>query len=328
MTRTLAARIAGAVLATGAAEAIALAGAGPAAAQSVASTALAPGQGLLHRPVRLLPGAGGRVGDRSGGQVPAAAQRCGDHQHAEPGDRLGGRNCRSACGAATFPGGRLLQRLRPEHRRRSTVVTLQLRGRRVLGRPARAARRGSCRPALLPSRAPWASSRRGTATPAVRSSEHRRWVRRWRTGSSPRVGAGSSGASGSSPGWRACSARPIRESSSSPASGVGKSTLLRRFAERATESGAQVTLLDARDVPDRRGRRPPAGRGGRRDKRGPAGDHRGHLRAAGRGRPGAARTDRPTLPADALLVIGGQHPPAAGWRTDPGWSELLVRVRL
>lgn len=46
MTRTLAARIAGAVLATGAAGAIALAGAGAANAQSYSTTALSPGQGV------------------------------------------------------------------------------------------------------------------------------------------------------------------------------------------------------------------------------------------------------------------------------------------
>jgi len=45
MSRTIAARIAGAVLATGAAGAIALAGAGAANAQSYSSTPLAPGQG-------------------------------------------------------------------------------------------------------------------------------------------------------------------------------------------------------------------------------------------------------------------------------------------
>jgi hypothetical protein len=46
MTKTLAARIAGAVLATGAASAIALAGAGAANAQQHSSTPLAPGQGV------------------------------------------------------------------------------------------------------------------------------------------------------------------------------------------------------------------------------------------------------------------------------------------
>lgn len=46
MSRTLTARIAGAVLATGAAGAIALAGAGAANAQSSSTTALSPGQGV------------------------------------------------------------------------------------------------------------------------------------------------------------------------------------------------------------------------------------------------------------------------------------------
>lgn len=112
-------------------------------------------------------------------------------------------------------------------------------------------------------------------------------------------------------------------------SGVGKSTLLRRFAERATESGARVTLLDARDVP------PTAEAVALRLG--------GAAAATTAGRPVIivdtyellAEVDpvlreqiAPTLPADALLVIGGQHPPAAGWRTDPGWSELLVSLRL
>lgn len=46
MSRTLVARIAGAVLATGAAGAIALAGAGAANAQAYSTTPLAPGQGV------------------------------------------------------------------------------------------------------------------------------------------------------------------------------------------------------------------------------------------------------------------------------------------
>lgn len=46
MSRSLAARVAGAVLATGAAGAIALAGAGAANAQSLSTTALSPGQGV------------------------------------------------------------------------------------------------------------------------------------------------------------------------------------------------------------------------------------------------------------------------------------------
>lgn len=112
-------------------------------------------------------------------------------------------------------------------------------------------------------------------------------------------------------------------------SGVGKSTLLRRFAERAAESGAAVTLLDARDIP------PTADAMAFRLSRAAA--------ATPAGRPvvivdtyelltevdAAFRNEiAPTLPADTLIVIGGQYPPGAGWRTDPGWSDLLVSLRL
>ena len=112
-------------------------------------------------------------------------------------------------------------------------------------------------------------------------------------------------------------------------SGVGKSTLLRRFAERAAASGAAVTLLDARDIP------PTADAMAFRLSRATA--------ATTAGRPvvivdtyelltevdAAFRNEiAPTLPADTLIVIGGQYPPGAGWRTDPGWSDLLVSMRL
>jgi hypothetical protein len=112
-------------------------------------------------------------------------------------------------------------------------------------------------------------------------------------------------------------------------SGVGKSTLLRRFAETAAESGAAVTVVDGRDIPPTA--EALAFRLGR------AGDPERP------GRPvviidtyelladvdGAFRDDiAPGLPADTLIVLGGQHPPGTGWRTDPGWSDLLVSIRL
>jgi hypothetical protein len=34
------------------------------------------------------------------------------------------------------------------------------------------------------------------------------------------------------------------------------------------------------------------------------------------------------LPAGAVLVLAGRHPPALGWRTDPGWRSLLRSVQL
>ncbi len=113
-------------------------------------------------------------------------------------------------------------------------------------------------------------------------------------------------------------------------SGVGKSTLLRRFADRCIEAGAAVTLVDARDIP-------------------PTADAlRFRLSGAGAAEPAGGRPVvmvdtyelladvdaafrneiAPTLPADTLVVVGGQHPPSAAWRTDPGWSDLLLTLRL
>jgi hypothetical protein len=105
--------------------------------------------------------------------------------------------------------------------------------------------------------------------------------------------------------------------------GVGKSTLLRRFLAACHDDGVAAQLIDARDVP-------------------PTAEALAHLlmpvvEATG-GRTvvlldtyelltaldNRLREDiAPQLPADSLLVIAGQHPPAAGWRTDPGWSHLL-----
>jgi len=34
------------------------------------------------------------------------------------------------------------------------------------------------------------------------------------------------------------------------------------------------------------------------------------------------------LPADTLLIIAGQRPPSAGWRTDPGWADLIRVINL
>lgn len=115
-------------------------------------------------------------------------------------------------------------------------------------------------------------------------------------------------------------------------SGVGKSTLLRRFAETAADAGATVTLVDARDIPPTA-----AALAARLSRVGRVGAD------AGSGRPVVvidtyellADVDTtfrneiaPGLPEDTLIVLGGQHPPGPGWRTDPGWSELLVSIRL
>lgn len=112
--------------------------------------------------------------------------------------------------------------------------------------------------------------------------------------------------------------------------GVGKSTLMRRVAVLCKESGVAVLHIDARDLP-------------------PTIDAlQFRLGPVLTDEPAPARTVilldtyelladldsllrneiAPNLPADALLIIAGQHPPSAGWRTDPGWTDLLRVINL
>ena len=112
--------------------------------------------------------------------------------------------------------------------------------------------------------------------------------------------------------------------------GVGKSTLLRRFGALCTETGVDVLAIDARDTP-------------------PTVDALRHrlapLLADESPRPRTvvlldtyellAESDArireeiaPQLPADTLLIVAGQRPPSAGWRTDPGWADLIRVINL
>jgi hypothetical protein len=110
--------------------------------------------------------------------------------------------------------------------------------------------------------------------------------------------------------------------------GVGKSTLVRRFADLARERGLTVLALDARDLP------------GSPDTVAAA------LEPLSGGAPGRAllaidtyellaelddrlrRDLLPRLPADTLVVLAGRYPPAAAWRTDPGWAGVLETMPL
>ena len=112
--------------------------------------------------------------------------------------------------------------------------------------------------------------------------------------------------------------------------GVGKSTLLRRFAALAADRDRRVALLDLRQVeatPDGVRR----GLGAALDDGGGVGLDvllldtyevasaldgwmRDHL--------------VPRLPASALVVIAGRLPPSAGWTADPGWRPLVRVVAL
>jgi hypothetical protein len=115
--------------------------------------------------------------------------------------------------------------------------------------------------------------------------------------------------------------------------GIGKSTLLAAYAETAREAGFTVAQVDG-------GRNRPTAAG---------------IQAAiGEALP-AAETDLdpdptvvimdaaerlepveswlreeflPSLPAETLVVIAGRRPPDEGWRSDPGWRELLRVVSL
>ena len=42
----------------------------------------------------------------------------------------------------------------------------------------------------------------------------------------------------------------------------------------------------------------------------------------------ARRAASPALSADTVVVLAGRDPPAAPWRTDPGWRQLVAVHRL
>ena len=109
--------------------------------------------------------------------------------------------------------------------------------------------------------------------------------------------------------------------------GVGKTTLLRRFADLSREAGVPVVEVDARDLeptPEavRARLRPVPGVTGRQVLLLDTYELLGHLDDWLR------RELLPELPADALVVLAGRDPPAVGWRVDAGWRSLLRPVPL
>jgi hypothetical protein len=117
--------------------------------------------------------------------------------------------------------------------------------------------------------------------------------------------------------------------------GVGKSALLRAFADRAAAAGATPVLVDGRDLEPS----PDAflaavaralGQEGPPDPRAVA---RPVLLVDGYER--LAPLDRwirerflPELPAGSFAVLAGRAAPSADWRADPSWGELLRSVSL
>jgi hypothetical protein len=121
--------------------------------------------------------------------------------------------------------------------------------------------------------------------------------------------------------------------------GIGKTALLAEYARLATEAGVPVLRLDGRDVePSPTGFvRALTQTSGLVESDSPlevlAQQPRSVLlidtyEALARLDAWVRETFLPRLPAQTLVVIAGRHPPAAAWRTDPGWSALTRIVAL
>ena len=112
--------------------------------------------------------------------------------------------------------------------------------------------------------------------------------------------------------------------------GVGKSTLLRRFGALCAEAGVEVLAIDVRDTPPtvdalRYRLAPLLSDDGHRPRTVVLLDTY-ELLADSDAR--IREEIAPQLPADTLLIIAGQRPPSAGWRTDPGWADLIRVINL
>ena len=108
--------------------------------------------------------------------------------------------------------------------------------------------------------------------------------------------------------------------------GVGKSTLLRRFADEAVAAGRTPVLLDARSTD-----LTPEGLGALLRDAVPATRAVVLLDTAELLGPvdDALRTEiLPALPAGTLVVAAGRTPPPPAWRADPGWQGELRQLAL
>jgi hypothetical protein len=108
--------------------------------------------------------------------------------------------------------------------------------------------------------------------------------------------------------------------------GVGKSTLLQRFADMAREVGRQVAQVSAKDMDPSR-ETFAAQAGSVLDD--PAGvmivDNFERCQEL---EPWLADELLPRLPVGALVVLAGRRPPGSRWREDLGWARALHTVRL
>ncbi|SDJ01111.1 ATP-binding protein [Nonomuraea jiangxiensis] len=99
--------------------------------------------------------------------------------------------------------------------------------------------------------------------------------------------------------------------------GIGKSALLRRFAQEAAAAGRPVSLLDGRMLEPAASKAEPVIRDADAvllvDDFEPLQGQEGWLR----------ERFLPRLPMGALVVIAGRNPPDMRWRADPGWAGAL-----
>jgi hypothetical protein len=108
--------------------------------------------------------------------------------------------------------------------------------------------------------------------------------------------------------------------------GVGKSALLRRFAQRAAEAGRNVTALDGRLLD-------PSPSTFMAETRPVLADERAVLLVDSFERIDGLESwlrERflPTLPSGALVVVAGRTPPDMMWLADPGWAGVLQVMEL
>lgn len=102
--------------------------------------------------------------------------------------------------------------------------------------------------------------------------------------------------------------------------GIGKSTLLQRFADAAHQAGREVACVDvaAEAVPEAGA--PPTAERARPlvliddlDRREDA-------------QQWLLGTVLPAFPSGALVVVAARRPPAVAWQADPGWNDLLTTL--
>ncbi|MFC8851085.1 MULTISPECIES: AAA family ATPase [unclassified Micromonospora] len=107
--------------------------------------------------------------------------------------------------------------------------------------------------------------------------------------------------------------------------GVGKSTLLRRFADEGRDAGRPVTEINGRLID-------PSPAGFTAEIRGPVGagsvlvvDAFEHCQGLDEW---LRETFLPSLPDDALVVVAGREPPHASWQLDLAWQQAMAVCHL